>query len=228
MSDIKRGVSFYSYQQTQFFKQLDLESQIRELSQNLYGADGFEILDEMSLPKYPNPPDEFVDKWYSWLDKYKAVPVTMDVFMDVLQFRDHVMSYHECAERLIGDIRLAKKLGFQNVPSDPNDQFAGNETADIRVHMSGDFLYVSNRGHNSIAVFKLNKDGRIKEIDRIHSGGEIPRAINFDIIGDMLYAANQRSGNVVQFRVDGATGYPVHTGYDVQLNFPVCIEILQL
>ena len=115
MPDIKRGVSFYSYQQTQFFKQLDLEGQIREITQNLYGADGFEILDEMSLPKYPNPTDEFISKWYSWLDKYKAVPVTMDVFMDVLQFRDHVMSYHECAERLIGDIRLAKKLGFQNV-----------------------------------------------------------------------------------------------------------------
>lgn len=115
MSDIKRGVSFYSYQQTQFFKQLDLEGQIKELTQNLFGADGIELLDEQSLPKYPNPTDEFVDQWYSWIDKYKANPVTMDVFMDVLQFRDHVMSYHECAERLKSDIRLAKKLGFKNV-----------------------------------------------------------------------------------------------------------------
>ena len=115
MADIKRGVSFYSYQQTQFFKQLDLEGQIKELTGNLYGADGVEILDEMSLPRYPNPPDTFIEKWHSWLDKYKAVPVTMDVFMDVLQFRDHVMSYHECAERLKGDILLAKKLGFKNV-----------------------------------------------------------------------------------------------------------------
>jgi len=115
MADIKRGVSFYSYQQTQFFKQLDLEAQIKELTENLYGANGIEILDEMSLPGYPNPPEAFVDKWVSWLVKYKAIPVTMDVFMDVLQFRDHVMSYHECAERLKNDIRLAKKLGFKNV-----------------------------------------------------------------------------------------------------------------
>ncbi len=115
MADIKRGVSFYSYQQTQFFKELDLEGQIRELTQNLYGADGIEILDEMSLRGYPNPSEEFVEKWHSWVDKYKAVPVTMDVFMDVLQYRDHVMSYHECAERLKSDIRLAKKLGFKNV-----------------------------------------------------------------------------------------------------------------
>ncbi|WP_019004501.1 sugar phosphate isomerase/epimerase family protein [Cohnella laeviribosi] len=115
MAEIKRGVSFYSYQQTQFFKQLDLEGQIREVTQNLNGADGIEILDEMSIRRYPNPTDEFVKQWHSWLEKYKAVPVTMDVFMDVLQFRDHVMTYHECAERLKGDIRLAKKLGFKNV-----------------------------------------------------------------------------------------------------------------
>jgi sugar phosphate isomerase/epimerase len=115
MHDIKRGVSFYSYQQTQFFKLLDLEGQIREVSENLYGADGIEILDEQSLRGYPNPSDEFVEKWHSWIEKYKVTPVTMDVFMDVLQFRDHVMSYHECAERLKGDIRLAKRLGFKNV-----------------------------------------------------------------------------------------------------------------
>ncbi|SEP46217.1 sugar phosphate isomerase/epimerase family protein [Propionispora vibrioides] len=115
MYEIKRGVSFYSYQQTQFFKQLDLEGQIREVTTNLDGADGIEILDEQSLRRYPNPTEEFIEQWHVWLDKYKAVPVTMDVFMDVLQFRDHVMTYHECAERLKGDIRLAKRLGFKNV-----------------------------------------------------------------------------------------------------------------
>ena len=115
MADIKRGVSLYSYQQTQFFKQLDLEGQIKEVTENLDGADGIEILDEQSLPKYPNPPEEFIEKWHFWIEKYKAVPITMDVFIDVLQFRDHVMSYHECAERLKGDIRLAKKLDFKNV-----------------------------------------------------------------------------------------------------------------
>jgi len=115
MAKIKRGVSFYSYQQTQFFKQLDLESQISEVSENLFGADGIEILDEQSLRQYPNPPEEFVSQWHRWIEKHHVTPVTMDVFMDVLQFRDHVMSYHECAERLKSDIRLAKKLGFKNV-----------------------------------------------------------------------------------------------------------------
>jgi hypothetical protein len=112
---IKRGVSFYSYQQSQFFKQLDLEGQIKELTQNLDGADGVEIIEELALPRYPNPPEAFFEKWYSWLEKYQAKPITMDTFLDVLQFRDHVMSYHESAERLKSDLRLAKKLGFENI-----------------------------------------------------------------------------------------------------------------
>lgn len=115
MGKIKRGVSLYSYQQSQFFKELDLEGQIREVGTNLFGADGIELLDEQGLRKYPNPPEEFFTQWYGWMEKYHTTPVTMDVFCDVLQFRDHVMSYHECADRLKSDIRLAKKLGFKNV-----------------------------------------------------------------------------------------------------------------
>jgi hypothetical protein len=111
---IKRGVSLYSYQQSQFFKQLDLEAQIREVGQNLVGADGIEIVDEMSL-RYPEPGEVFTRQWFAWMEKYGTVPVTMDVSMDVLQFRDHVMSFEECAERLRKDIRLAKSLGFRNV-----------------------------------------------------------------------------------------------------------------
>lgn len=115
MGKIKRGVSLYSYQQAQFFKELDLEGQIREVGTNLFGADGIELLDEQALRKYPNPPEEFFIQWHGWMEKYHTTPVTMDVFCDVLQFRNHVMSYHECADRLKSDIRLAKKLGFKNV-----------------------------------------------------------------------------------------------------------------
>lgn len=111
---IKRGVSFYSYQQSQFFKELDLEAQIREVGQTLPDADGVEIVDEMSL-RYPDPGEDFVRQWFDWMQRYGTTPVTMDVCMDVLQFRDHVMTYEECAERLRRDLRLAKRLGFANV-----------------------------------------------------------------------------------------------------------------
>ncbi len=111
---IKRGVSLYSYQQAQFFKQLDVEGQIREVGEHLEGADGIEIVDELSL-RYPEPGADFVRQWHGWMERYGTVPVTMDVGMDVLQFRDHVMTINECADRLRHDIRLAKSLGFRNV-----------------------------------------------------------------------------------------------------------------
>ena len=110
---IKRGVDFYSYQQAQFFKELDLEGMMKEAS-SIEGVTGIEVLDEQSFP-YPDPSEEFVDNWHAMCKKYQLEPVTMDVFCDVLQFRDHVMSFEECAERLKHDIKLAKKLGFKNV-----------------------------------------------------------------------------------------------------------------
>jgi hypothetical protein len=111
---IKLGVSLYSYQQSQFFKELDLEGQIREVGQHLPGADGIETIDELSF-RYPDPGPEFARQWFGWMDSYGTVPVTLDVGLDVLQFRDHVMSYEEAADRLRHDIRLAKSLGFRNV-----------------------------------------------------------------------------------------------------------------
>ena len=110
---IKRGVDFYSYQQAQFFKEMNLEDMIKEAA-SIDGVTGIEVLDEQSF-HYPDPSDEFVETWKGWMEKYKLEPVTMDVFCDVLQFRDHVMSFEECADRLKHDIRLAKKLGFKNV-----------------------------------------------------------------------------------------------------------------
>lgn len=111
---IHRGVSLYSYQQSQFFKELDLPGMVEEVGRNLHGATGVELVDEMSL-RYPDPGDDFVSDWFGWHDQYGTTPVAMDVQMDVLQFRDHVMSLEECADRLRHDLRLAKRLGFRNV-----------------------------------------------------------------------------------------------------------------
>ena len=111
---IKRGVSLYSYQQEQFFKRMTVPDQIREVRESLK-TDGIEIIDQQAIRDYPNPSDEWLEMWHGAMEKYNMKAVTMDVYMDVLQYRDHVMRYDECAERLKGDLRLAKKLGFQNV-----------------------------------------------------------------------------------------------------------------
>ena len=111
---IKRGVSLYSFQQAQYLKQMSLEDQVRFVGTELNGATGIEMVDEMSL-RYPEPGREFDAKWFGWMEKYGTTPVAMDINMDVLQFRDHVMSHEEVAERMRHDMRLAKRLGFTNV-----------------------------------------------------------------------------------------------------------------
>lgn len=111
---IKRGVSLYSYQQSQFFKKLDLWQQIREVRENL-GTDGIEIISQQAIKRYPFPSNEWLDKWHATMSEYNMKPAAYDAHLDVLQFRYHVMDYDECAERLKRDLRLAKRLGFDTV-----------------------------------------------------------------------------------------------------------------
>lgn len=121
-------------------------------------------------------------------------------------------------------IDRAKTIPPDYAPANPNDHFAKNETADIRVHKSGKFLYVSNRGHNSIAPYMLDDAGNMTPLEFTPSGGEVPRAIQFNASGDLLYALNQRSGNVVEFSVDDENGALLATGYEIRLSNPVCME----
>jgi sugar phosphate isomerase/epimerase len=110
----KRGVSLYSYQQTQFFKKMDWKDMVKEVHDNLE-TDGIEIIDEQTIRNYPFSSEQFIFDWNSYLARYDMKAVTMDVYMDVHQFRDHVITIREAAERLKNDIKLAAKLGFQNV-----------------------------------------------------------------------------------------------------------------
>lgn len=111
---IKRGVSLYSYQQSQFFKQLNWKDMIREVHDHLK-TDGIEIIDEAIIRNYPFPSEEFIFDWKNEMARFEMNAVTMDIYLDVHQFRDHIMTYGEAAERLKNDIILASKLGFKNV-----------------------------------------------------------------------------------------------------------------
>ena len=111
---IKRGVSLYSYQQAQFFKKMTWKDQIVEVHDNLK-TDGIEIIDEQLIRNYPFPSDEFMYDWNNFIARYNMQPVTMDIYLDVHQFRDHVMNHREAAERLKNDIKLAARMGFKNV-----------------------------------------------------------------------------------------------------------------
>lgn len=111
---IKRGVSLYSYQQAQFFKQMNWKDMIQEVHDNLK-ADGIEIIDEAIIRNYPFPSEQFIFDWNNEMARYNMNAVTMDIYLDVHQFRNHIMTHREAAERLKNDIKIAAKLGFKNV-----------------------------------------------------------------------------------------------------------------
>ncbi len=95
--------------------------------------------------------------------------------------------------------------------------------AQVRVHPSGRFVYGSNRGHDSIAIFAVQSSGKIVPAGHELSGGRTPRNFNLTPDGAWLLAANQNSDSIVSFRVDAATGALHASGAVTHTNKPVCI-----
>jgi 6-phosphogluconolactonase len=107
----------------------------------------------------------------------------------------------------------------------PADYDGYNDSADLHLSPDGKFLYSSNRGHQSIAVFRVNdSSGELSSIQHIPCGGEQPR--NFGITPDGAYVlvANQKSGKIVVFHRDAATGELTPAGQQLELPSPVCIR----
>jgi 6-phosphogluconolactonase len=88
-----------------------------------------------------------------------------------------------------------------------------NYPSELVVSPDGRFVWVANRGHNSIAVLAVAEDGENLELlDTVSCGGDWPRHLTLDPSGRRLYAANERSGDVTWFDVDPATGIPRQAG----------------
>ena len=100
-------------------------------------------------------------------------------------------------------------------------------TAELLVHQSGKFLYVSNRGHDSIAVFSIDPAGKLTAVDHTPTQGQIPRNFGIDQTGNWLVAANQRSNNLVVFRIDQKTGKLTPTGQTLEVGSPVCVRFMK-
>jgi 6-phosphogluconolactonase len=100
-------------------------------------------------------------------------------------------------------------------------------TAEILAHPSGKFVYVSNRGHDSITVYAVDEaTGAIKLASNTPTGGKTPRNFRLDPTGQWLLSANQGSDNVVAFKIDPATGALTPTGATAEVGAPVCIKFL--
>ena len=99
-----------------------------------------------------------------------------------------------------------------------------NTTAEIAVDSAGRFLYVSNRGDDSIAVFAIDPhDGKLSFVERVPTGGKTPRHFTLDPTGKWLFAANQDSNNINIFRVNPDTGRLATTSHTLQVDSPVCV-----
>ena len=101
--------------------------------------------------------------------------------------------------------------------------------ADIHIHPDGRFLYGSNRGHNSIAVFSIDQStGKLELIDHTSTKGDWPRNFMIDDSGELLLVANQKSDDVYVFRIDQSTGKLTDTGVMLNIPAPVCLKMISL
>ncbi len=103
-------------------------------------------------------------------------------------------------------------------------EFTGNNScAEVEVHPSGKFVYASNRGHDSLAVFAVEKaTGRLTLVEYQPTRGKTPRHFAIDPTGRWLLAENQGDNNVVVFEIDRRTGKLRPTGQVVEVGSPVC------
>jgi 6-phosphogluconolactonase len=123
-----------------------------------------------------------------------------------------------------GTLRHEQKLSSLPEGVAVAEGFSG---AEILVHPSGRFVYASNRGHDTIAVFAVDKDrGTLKPVEHAAMGGKTPRGVGIDPAGRWLIAGNQRSDTVSVFRIDPGTGRLTHTGQSVAVGAPVSVAFL--
>ncbi len=119
-----------------------------------------------------------------------------------------------------GKLRRKQRIGTM---MDGDTTFAGS--ADIHVSADGKFLYASNRGTaNNIAIFPINKKGKLKLVGHQSTLGLAPRNFTIDPTGKYLLAANQNSNEIVLFERNIETGELKDSGQRIRIGKPVCLK----
>jgi len=118
---------------------------------------------------------------------------------------------------------------LQTISTLPRSFSGRNDAAEIEVHPSGNFLYASNRGHDSIAVFAIDPNkGTLTLIEYVPTKGQNPRNFAVDPSGTLLFAANEKADNIVLFHIDAKTGRLTATGKVLDLSQPVCVKFVPI
>jgi 6-phosphogluconolactonase len=96
------------------------------------------------------------------------------------------------------------------------------------MHLNEKFLYVTNRGHDSVAIYSIDPNGQLKFINTRPALGSHPRGMLIDDTGKYLILANERSDNVVMFRIDQKTGDITPAGVEIKVPAPTFLQLLKL
>jgi 6-phosphogluconolactonase len=117
---------------------------------------------------------------------------------------------------------LQDKKNIQTITTLPKGYKEFNFGADIHITPNGKYLYASNRGHNSIAIYRILVDGKLQNVDYQSTNGKFPRNFNLTPDGKYLFCANQNSDNIVIFRIL-SSGKLAETK-QIEVKTPVCIQ----
>ena len=116
---------------------------------------------------------------------------------------------------------------FQRITTLPKRFSDRNDAAEIAIHVSGKWLFASNRGHDSIAVFAIDAvKGTLTPAGIFPTGGKEPRHFALDPAGRFLLAENQNSNNIVTFRINPDTGALTQVSTLDGVPSPVCLRFL--
>ena len=116
---------------------------------------------------------------------------------------------------------------LQIVPTLPEGYEGESTCADVQVSPGGAFVYGSNRGHDSIVIYRISqRSGRLTYVGHQSTLGKTPRSFGIDAAGRFLLAANQDSDTVVTFQIEPKTGKLLPTGHAMQVPTPVCVKFL--
>jgi 6-phosphogluconolactonase len=114
---------------------------------------------------------------------------------------------------------------IQTITTLPADFKGTSYTAEVVMHPSGKFLYGSNRGHDSLAIFKVDQStGKLTAAGYQSTAGKTPRNFAIDPSGTWLLAENMDSGTIVVFKIDPQTGGLQTTGQPLEVSSPVCVR----
>ncbi len=140
--------------------------------------------------------------------KFAYVCGELDSTVNVIEFADN------------GTAKVTQSLSTLPQP------VKGNSTAECILSPNGKFVYVSNRGHNSIAVFKVNPDRRLTAAGHITGNIKIPRNFNIEPGGKWMLIASQDGGKVGVWELDPATGLGKETGTTIPISRCVCVKFV--